>query len=560
MRVFIFFSSVALLVFGIFFTLGPPLGHSYVMNITWGSAFAEQFFAGDLYPRWLFGLNQGAGSPVFYFNGPFPFWINAVFGELLCSGCALERSVMIGPSVLLALSGISFYYWTRLYARPLAALLAAILYVFLPYHFALDLWVRAALGEIAAYVWMPVILLGLAKASTSTKYLILAAAGYAGLIYSHLPSALLFSPVMVWFVLIRHAPYRWPRVLMVPVVLGIGLAAIYLVPALTTQDYINASAWWDRSDGHFDPRNWLWLDGRDAPPFAEALLPALLTPTVLSVIMAGGLIFGGEGKSRINIFIVLSLVYAWFLMTYPSSFLWEQVALLRKVQFPWRVGIVVDLCAATMFAIWLEWVLARKWLFKSTLYLTVVVLGSYYGYYAKSMYGELLEVTEASRVEKIRKYIARGLDQPEYRTSWSIRSGEVLSFDALAEKLGEVPHASVVSGEGTVRIVRQEFDHLSVIVEATTPVRLRFRRFYYPGWYLTGEPSGEPFETKASEVLGLLEARIPSGTHRLKLLRLPIKEERIGAIISIASLIACLLLLARALVKKRKSQSAGTAA
>lgn len=119
--------------------------------------------------------------------------------------------------------------------------------------------------------------------------------------------------------------------------------------------------------------------------------------------MAGGLIFGGEGKSRINIFIVLSLVYAWFLMTYPSSFLWEQVALLRKVQFPWRVGIVVDLCAATMFAIWLEWVLARKWLFKSTLYLTVVVLGSYYGYYAKSMYGELLEVTEASRVEKNKK-------------------------------------------------------------------------------------------------------------------------------------------------------------
>jgi hypothetical protein len=551
---------VALLVFIIFFILGPPLGEvlSYRLNITWGPAFAEQFFAGDLYPRWLFGLNQGAGSPVFYFYGPFPFWINAIFGELLCSGCALERSVMIGPCVLLALSGISFYYWTRLYARPLAALLAAILYVFLPYHFAIDLWYRQALGEFSAYVWMPVILLGLAKASTSTRYLILAAAGYAGLIYSHLPSALLFSPVMVWFVLIRDGLSRRALLLIVPVVLGIGLAALYLFPALTTQEYINASHLWDHE--HFDPRNWLWLDGRDAPRFADVVLPALLTPTVLGVIMAGGLFFGGEGRSHINIFIVVSLVYAWYLMTYPSSFLWEQVALLRKVQFPWRVGIVVDLCAATMFAIWLEWTLARKWLFKTTLCLTVVAFGAYYGFNANKMYHSLLEVKEARRAEEIRKDVARGFDALEYRTSWSIRSGEVVGLAALAEKLGEVPDVSVVSGEGTVRIVRQELDHLSVIVEATTPVRIRFRRFYYPGWHLTGERGGELFEINASEALGLLETRIPSGTHRLILERLPIKEERIGAIISIASLIACLLLLAPVLVKKRKSQSAATAA
>jgi hypothetical protein len=549
MQVCVFFSFVALLVFVIFFILGPPLGHSYNYNITWGPAFTEQFFAGDLYPRWLFGLNQGTGSPVFYFYGPFPFWINAIFGGLLCSGCAIERAAMVGPCVLLALSGICFYYWARLYAGPLAALLAAVLYVFLPYHFAIDLWYRQALGEFAAYVWMPVILLGLAKAPASTGHLVLAAAGYAGLIYSHLPSALLFSPVMVWFVLIRYRLPPRPWLLIVPVVLGIGLAALYLVPALTTQEYINASKWWDHE--HYDPRNWLWLDGRDAPRFADDLLLALLIPTVLGVIMAGGLFLGGKGRSHIYAFIVLSLVYAWFLMTYPSSFIWEQVVVLRKVQFPWRVGIVVDLCAATMFAIWLEWTLARKRLFITTLYITVVALGAYYAYNAKRMYWSLLDVKEASRIEERIKELDRGFDAPEYRTSWSIRSGEVLGYDALAERLGEMPVASVVSGEGTLRIVRQELDNLSVNVKATTPVRIRFRRFYYPGWHLTGERGGEPFKINASESLGLLEALIPSGTHRLILERQPIKEERIGLIISIASLIACLLLLAPVLARKR---------
>lgn len=63
----ILFSILVALVFAIFFVFGLPLGHSHLVNITWSSAFTNQFLAGDFYPRWLFEIHQGAGRPVFYF-------------------------------------------------------------------------------------------------------------------------------------------------------------------------------------------------------------------------------------------------------------------------------------------------------------------------------------------------------------------------------------------------------------------------------------------------------------------------------------------------------------
>ena len=551
--VFVAFSSLALDLILLFFLLGPPFGHSYRLDVLWSQAFAEQFFAGDFYPRWLFEPNAGAGSPAFYFYAPFPFWISAIFGKLTCLGCGAERWFIIGPVLLVALSGMSFYYWARLYARPLMAIVTAYLYVFLPYHFHIDLWARLTLGEIAAYVWLPIILWGLAKASTSLGYSIVAAAGYAGLLYSHLPSALLFSPIMAMFVAFQIKFVRGLLVLAIAVVLGIGFAAPYLVPALTTQANINSSAWW--MGPNFDARNWLWLDGRSAFDFADIVLPALLMATCYAVIPTIGLLTRTNKRNSLTIFIVLSLIYAWFLMTAPSSFLWEKMWFLRKVQFPWRVGIVLDICASTMMAVWLDWSSDRKRLFFATLCLGGLTLGAYYGYNAGHMYSTLLATQEATVVAKLKKQLELGLDAREYQTSWTVRASQ-LSRSVLVERLDKMPDAELVSGAGVITIDRLELDRLYLTVEARSSVTVRFRRFYYPGWYLTGEQGGEAFAISASEVLGLVEARIPKGTRKLVLRRQPIHEERVGEMIWIATVFVVSLMLLGIWLRRRQPQHA----
>jgi hypothetical protein len=300
---------------------------------------------------------------------------------------------------------------------------------------------------------------------------------------------------------------------------------VYIVPALTTQEYISNAFWWDIP--HFDPRNWLWLDGRQAyqPHLADKLLLALLTPTLLVAILAGWLLIKEQNRHYIISFVVITLIYAWFLMT-------------------------------TMCAIWFERVFARKWLFATTFCLIATALAAYYVHNARSMYWGLMDFRKeinASSVEEARRDIIHRMSAPEYLTPWAldtIPAEEAWDLGLLAERLDEVSEVSIVSGAGNVAIVDKQLDELSIVVDALTPVNLLFRRFYYPGWHLDGGRDLDPLELKPAAVLGLIEAQVPMGTHRLRLKRLPIVQERIGAIISIVSFIACLMLFARVLLKR----------
>jgi hypothetical protein len=49
---------------------GPTHGASYFYNVHWFEAFTEQLYAGEIYPRWLAPLWDGAGSADFIFLRP----------------------------------------------------------------------------------------------------------------------------------------------------------------------------------------------------------------------------------------------------------------------------------------------------------------------------------------------------------------------------------------------------------------------------------------------------------------------------------------------------------
>jgi hypothetical protein len=532
-----------------FSILGPPVGHSYFLNASWQLVFSEQFYAGNLYPRWLYDLQMGGGSPVFYFYGPFPFWVGAVFGHFLCWNGNVECIFATSQSVLLALSGLGFFYWARLYTGHFAAFAGAILYVFLPYHFVIDVVYRQALGEIAAYVWMPIILLGLAKALASPVHLIIAIIGYAGLIYSHLPSALLFSPVLAGFVLFRFGIVRGLRPLIITVVLGVGLAGLYIVPALTTQEHINISAWWGTN--YLDARTWLLLSGKGVShSFAEFVFPAIYIATVIGFLAMVAAFYRDYKKDQIS-FLFLVTVFYWFVMTYPSHLLWEHFYFLRNVQFPWRVGIVLDLVAATAFAIWLDWALKRKRFVAVTLSVATIAVVQFYAYNIRFIHWNLVGTQDPGYVEALYEDVSHGYDATEYQTVWYAKNFPGSDFDTLVEHLGQIPDTEIISGEGSVRIAKREIGRLAIFVDALTPVRIRFRRFYYPGWVLEDSHGSEPFRLTPSKLFGLIETQVPAGTHHLTLSRTAIREEFFGAAISIVSLIGCLVLLLGSLYRKR---------
>src|SRR6476661_8142534 len=107
--------------------VGSQRGDSIQYNLPWLRGFAEQLFSGILYPRWLPAQNSGAGSPVFFYYNPLPYYIMSL-GVSLCYECQATIQLGIGEFLLILPSGIAFYIFVRSYAPPIPSTVAAILY------------------------------------------------------------------------------------------------------------------------------------------------------------------------------------------------------------------------------------------------------------------------------------------------------------------------------------------------------------------------------------------------------------------------------------------------
>ena len=158
----------ALLIMSPALYLGHIVGHSSALNVNWAEGFAQQIAQGNLYPRWLPNMTGGAGSPVFYFYGPLPFYVATPF--VLLTGQS-SVAVICTSITLLIFSGFACFALCRFYANRYNALIASLIYIILPYHFATDIWMRATLGEQAAYIFMPLTALCLLKLAQDSRYL-----------------------------------------------------------------------------------------------------------------------------------------------------------------------------------------------------------------------------------------------------------------------------------------------------------------------------------------------------------------------------------------------------
>src|SRR5690606_25388094 len=237
------------------------------------------------YPRWLMHLNHGAGSPVFYFYGPLPFYIAAV-PALLLAGSKLTIQLAFAEWLLIALSGLAFYRYARGGSFGVASsFICAALYMVLPYHFEIDLWRRQDLGELANYIWMPLLLYYTDKTFEGREAMVGLAIVYALLMLSHLPSALLFSIALGCYVLVTLWHQRSCRYLhrfVAALGLGIALTGIYWVPALFSEQYVRADQLWTP---YFDYHRWFFPV--EVPPdshsraFVDRLFSVIATTTIM---------------------------------------------------------------------------------------------------------------------------------------------------------------------------------------------------------------------------------------------------------------------------------------
>jgi len=528
----LFVLSFAAAVCAPMFWFGAANGHSIDINLIWSQNFSAQLAQGDLYPRWLSNMSRGAGSPVFFFYAPLPFYIEAV-PTLLFPNLKPAIQLAWGEWLLISLSGITFFFSAVQRFGTRVALLGSALYMILPYHFEIDLWRRQDLGELAVYIWMPLVLHFTDRLIASGTTIVGLAISYSLMLVSHLPSTFLFSICLGVYVLaltpIERLPERLGR-FAIALGLGIALAAVYWMPALFTEHYVHMDVLWSQ---YYDFHRWLWPIGHrfDNDPvhlkFAMQLFTGIgVSSLTFIVCWLSSRRRPATESTRSAVALLLFCGTAWFLMSVASTALWENFPELPKVQFPWRVACVVDLAAAIAAL----YAANRMWR-QRDLYSAGAVLLSV-GLLISSLVGSDLKTllepfTDPKFIAERDFYVQHHVDTLEYQTVWNPSTDQADSSRAI----GTRDEISFDSSSGSLDLIRWQPHVIELDTRLSKPAVVSVRQYYYPNWRATLE-TGETVLVTASPKSGLIDVQVPAGNHRVSLRQFRQPEEIVGAILS----------------------------
>jgi hypothetical protein len=540
----------------------PALTHDGRVHEVWYTNFAAQFWAGDLYPRWLQNLDMGLGGPSFYFYPPLPFFITSLFQPLFKSQPHSWHVLGVSVALALILSGVAAYAWLRETMSDRSAAIAAMLYMAMPYHFAVDIHTRGAFGEVWSFLWIALILCCAQRIITRPTFG--AALGltlsYAGLITTHLPTTLIFSvipPVWVWWMSVPGTRIRnliWTGAAMA---LGIGLSAIYLVPAMRDQAFVSMDAM-RVGDFHYSKAFFLQRDAQGELVLARNIFErglfwmGLATAAVGAAAAIVAWRHRAERAARPTIFWSIVAIVSVFMMLPISTPVFELVKTVQLIQFPWRFHAILGLAVIALVGEALGAIESRR----DALDVRLLTFGGVLVFQWMLFAVWPLEITSFGDNRHLHgppsAWKAKNTNTPEYRPRWL-----TTDIAPVQKRLrgGGDSIAKIALPAGSARITQWKPRDIVVELDAPANERLEVRQFYYPGWTAMLDRKTQIPVTPA-DTSGVIEIDVPPGAHRIDLRLVAGPSEILGDRISLVCLLVAALVGAAALIESRRRVSA----
>jgi hypothetical protein len=376
-------------------------------------------------------------------------------------------------------------------------------------------------------------------AERDSRGLLVLSFGYAALVMSHLPSALLATATVIPAYVLYRA--RDPAALLwcaAGGALGAGLAAVYLIPALTLQEWISADAWWVP---RLRPENWfLFAFDRWPDPVTMQAIAAIALGAALFALGAGAIWArmprGKAWRSEVAFWITI-IVVCLALMAGIVPWVW-QIDVMAKTQFPWRLSLVVEFAVVTALCLGV-----RHGSSRTATYFFVAAVVALVPAYVQVMNDAVARFDSTQR--------AGALDQRDmkpHQPRGFPQNPETDYAELGLERVAGVPTIECRPATTVCRAEPQQFGGMRVEIEGGAPTTVTVRRFYFPAWHLA------PAATiVATDPFRLVSFVAPAGrnTFRLGLRTLP--AEQWGWCISTISLVLLWLVMIRG---RRKSASA----
>jgi hypothetical protein len=514
--------AVAILLFAPSLVIGTLRSHDSWLTVSWAAQFSSLFRAGVLYPRWLPQSFDNLGAPTFYYTPPLAYWLDALVSAASANLLADRYRLSVSGVLLLSASGLAMLGWLKTVTSPRAALYGALAYMAAPYHL-IDHYVRGAYSEFAAYAVLPLVVLAIRQVAERRRFgFVFLAAAYAAISLAHLPAALLVSlTALPMYVLyrgwqlgeVRQALGFFVRCALGSV-LGLGLAAIYLIPAVALQGWINSDYLWGHE--HFRIETWFILtlllqDRLLEHHFMVIVAYAALAFGIAAVgvlTMAARVPQGWRSEAAFWVFVCLVCL---LFVTGAVPWFW-QLPLVDSVQFPFRLMMVVEFAAITALSL-------APWPGRSRIASALFVVAAIVLVPAGLDLGRLAwrqieqTMTQPDSVGDTEEFLPAGYGWSEY----------------APEQL-RVPIISCAPTPRVCRAVEEGFGGLRIEVEGDAPATVVLRRFFFPAWRLDpAQPIG------AADPLRLVSFTAPTGSHVYHLRRASLPEERIGWMVSALS-------------------------
>ena len=515
---------------------GAPTGHDYPHHAVWVEAFTEEQSLSRPYPRWLSTLWFGAGGADFFFYAPLAYWLAGAMRQLACTDCGPSTLLAVVGLVALVVSGLGFRALGLRFAGRRAALVAALVYMALPYHLGGDWYHRLALAEFTAMAVLPWHLAAfvdcLQGRANGPRLALLTAL----LALSHLPTVAIAAPtyLVLLLVLPRGSGWRPIGTCAVAGTIGLGLAALYWYPAVALLDTVRA----DLLGGvPVALVNLIAPINFDREPYVALLSGpfAALSAATLAILLAAP-----KGRGALFRAVVALLGVTWVMATPLSLPLWKATPLVA-VQYPWRFLTVSDL-AFGLAALLAVATLSRAEAGRARRGVAGGALGAMLA--VAALDHPLIDATgHPAAVPNPRAPVLAGAF--EWLPRESAASGELVTYTEWRRVLDMARQAARgpelrVKGAGAARVLAEGPRVLTFEADLPAPSRVVVHRTHWRLWRLENLDTGAEIGLAPTDGFPLVSATLPAGRARYRLALPTLREERLGALISAAALAALL--------------------
>lgn len=440
------------------------------------------------------------------------------------------------------LSSLFFYIFLRIYFREIPSLCAVIFFHFAPYRI-LNIFIRGAIPEFFAGVFIPLILIAL--------YLVIKKRNILGLFLLSTSIALLIltHPFMLVVGSVLFIPYTlfllWEELkrgqkvivaksslfLFIFSLLGVGLSSYFFLPLQKEIQYF----YYGLSENHLTPNSYLTLQSffqnrweyfttLDIVHRGFIVNVGLLETIVfiLSFLMIPLFIFRKIAVRSIFIFAIVVSVVLIFLLSRFSTFFYENINTLSNVQFQWRMLSSFIFLPPILLAYLLT-------LFNKKIIMILVILLIYI-----SSFPQLYGKNHTNFPDGFYHFTPLNLHATVMNTIWS---GESESYPRKKVQ------GQIIEGKGELRLIEYKNTRREYRISSSDPVKLVDYTFYFPGWNLYIDGNKETIEFQDPKYRGVITYTVPPGNHEVLLLFENTKTRQLGLVLSAISAILLLAML-----------------